>query len=267
MKRFFLDFRWSVTFLTVVIGLLIFPGAWQMTYAQPTSSKILPSPSPKSTPAPKEVAQRIEALNLDQVFKALRSDKTSLAERNQILIRGVKERGISFVLTTAVEEELSAQGASKALIESIRKETEKARGSSAYYRSLADDFTYKGNFADAIANYTKSIELDPADRAAYNNRGRAYEQMNRYDEAFADFTKVIELDPTDRNGYHNRGVIYYKKNEYQKAVDDYTKAIELDPTFREAYTHRANAYQMLGQKSQAENDRQKAKQMEQDKPF
>jgi tetratricopeptide (TPR) repeat protein len=264
MKQFFIYSRTFLTFLLQVVGLFIALQSGQETYAQTTSST---SSKSGATPAPKEVAQPKEALNLDQIFKALRSTKAPLAERNQILIRGIKERGISFILTPEVEDELTEQGASKALVEIIRNETDKTRQSSVYYRNLADDLSYKKNYAEAIANYTKTIELDSTDRAAYNNRGRAFEQLNRLDEAFADFTKVIEIDPTDRNGYHNRGVIYYKKREYQKAVEDYTRAIDIDPNFREAYTHRADAYQMLGERSLAENDRQKARELNQAKPF
>ena len=267
MKQFFIYSKLFSTYLLISVGLFIFLQNDRTVYAQETSSKALPSPQPRSSPVPKEVAQPKEPLNLDQVFKALRSDKATLAERNQILIRGIKERGISFVLTPDVEGELADQGAGKALIETIRKETEKIKDSSTYYRNLGDDLSYRGNFMEAIANYTKSIEIDPADRAAYNNRGRAFEQLKRYDEAYADFTKVIELDPTDRNGYHNRGVIYFKKNQYRKAIEDYTKAIELDPNFKEAYAHRANAYQLLGQRNLATADRQKAQELEQNRPF
>jgi tetratricopeptide (TPR) repeat protein len=197
----------------------------------------------------------------------LRSNKATPAERNQILIRGIRERGISFVLTPEVEDELIEQGAGKALVEVLRKETEKIKRSSAYYRSLGDDLSFKRNFTEAIANYTKSIEIDPQDATAYNNRGRAFDQLNRQDEAFADFTRVIEIDPSNRNGYHNRGVIYYKRSEYQKAVEDFTRAIEIDPNFREAYLNRANAYQMLAQRNLAEADRQKARELGQAKPF
>lgn len=265
MKQFFIQFRSLPVLLLMISGLFIIWHNDPDVSAQAPSSKILASPN--ASPTPKEVARRKEPLSLDQFFKALRSDKASQTEINQILIRGVKERGISFILTPEVEAELSEQGAGKALIETIREETERLQASSVYYRNLADDFSYKSNYAEAIVNYNKALELDPNDRAAYNNRGLVFERMNRVEEAYADFTKVIELDPTDRNGYHNRGVIYYKKGEYQKAISDYTRSIDLDPNFKEAYVHRAAAYQLLGQKDQAEADRRKAKELEKIKSF
>src|SRR6476620_11723987 len=92
------------------------------------------------SPVPKEVAVPKEPLNLDNIFRALRSGKASLAQRNQLLMQGVKMRGISFVMTDEVEAELTTQGASKPLIELIRQETKRYQETSFYYRERADDF-------------------------------------------------------------------------------------------------------------------------------
>lgn len=211
------------------------------------------------TLAPKEVAHEKEPLSLDNVFKALRSDKAKPAQKNRLLIQGVKLRGISFQLTTETEEELIAQGASKALIEAIRKETEDIVQSAYYYRERGDDSRLRKNYAEALTNYAKAIEINPTDRVAYNNRGHVYREMEQYDQAIADFSKVIELDPTDRNGYHNRGVIYYQQRDYQKAIEDFTRAISIDPNFAAAYLNRANSFQMIGQLQSAEADRQTVK--------
>ena len=47
--------------------------------------------------------------------------------------------------------------------------------------------------SSAIAHYTKAIELDPNDAAAYYNRGFAYANKGEYDKAIADVEKCIEL--------------------------------------------------------------------------
>lgn len=218
---------------------------------------------PASSPAPKEVAHRKDPLSLDNIFKALRSEKATMAQKNQLLIKGVKERGISFALTAELEEELNEQGANKNLIEAISRESEELLKMPYYYRERADDFRLRKSYAEAIANYNKTIEINSEDRVAYNNRGHVYQELKKYDEALADFSRVIELDPTDRNGYNNRGVIYYLQNEFQKAIEDFTRAVEIDPNFAEAYTNRANAFQMMGQLKSAENDRRQAARIKQ----
>ncbi len=62
---------------------------------------------------------------------------------------------------------------------------------------------------------------------AYINRGNAYKGKGEYDQAIADFTKAIELDPKVADAYNNRGYAYEKKGETNQALVDYKKASEL----------------------------------------
>ena len=52
------------------------------------------------------------------------------------------------------------------------------------------------------------------------NRGVAYFQKGEYDQAIAEFTEAIRLDPTDTQAYVNRGVAYDEKGEYDKAIGE-----------------------------------------------
>src|SRR5688572_6290389 len=64
-----------------------------------------------------------QQLGLADIIIALRSNKVTLAERNEILTGAVKERGITFELTPQIEKELENTGADKTLIEAIRQKT------------------------------------------------------------------------------------------------------------------------------------------------
>lgn len=66
-------------------------------------------------------AQEEIPLNLDQVEMALRSTKTTAANKNALLIEGVNERKITFLLTPEIEKRLRAIGANNSLITVIRK--------------------------------------------------------------------------------------------------------------------------------------------------
>jgi tetratricopeptide (TPR) repeat protein len=83
-----------------------------------------------------------------------------------------------------------------------------------------------GQFDEAIAAYTKVIELDPGSVLAYSNRGEAYYSIGEYDKAIADYTKAIEMDPEFWLVYYRRGLAYESKGEYEKAASDYEKVIE-----------------------------------------
>ena len=55
---------------------------------------------------------------------------------------------------------------------------------------------HRQEFAEAIAELTRSIELDPTVAWAFNDRGLAHLQRNELDLAISDLTRGIILDPT-----------------------------------------------------------------------
>ena len=65
-------------------------------------------------------AQDDAPLNLDKVEVALRSTKTTLVNKNALLIVGVNERKTTFVLTPEIEKRLRLYGASNGLLAAIR---------------------------------------------------------------------------------------------------------------------------------------------------
>ena len=49
------------------------------------------------------------------------------------------------------------------------------------------------------------IWLPPSSYAPY--RGISYDKLGQFEEAIADFTRVLELDPSNVNAYFNRWVV------------------------------------------------------------
>ena len=87
----------------------------------------------------------------------------------------------------------------------------------------------KGEYDEAIDEFTKAIEIDPNYAEAYNNRGLAYYYTWEYDLAVADYDKAIEIDPDYADAYNNRGNAYADNGQYDLAIADYDRAIEIDP--------------------------------------
>ena len=48
-----------------------------------------------------------------------------------------------------------------------------------------------------------------------------------YDQAISDYSKALEINPKDTAAYNNRGMAYYRKGEYDKAWEDVHKAQSL----------------------------------------
>jgi tetratricopeptide (TPR) repeat protein len=98
-----------------------------------------------------------------------------------------------------------------------------------------------GDLEGAIADYSRSIQLDPKRAVIYNNRANAKQVKGDVDGALADYTRAIELDPKYVVAYYNRGGIQEAKGFLDKAIADYTRAIELDPKYAFAYNGRGKA--------------------------
>ncbi len=99
----------------------------------------------------------------------------------------------------------------------------------------------------AIERYSKAIELDNTNVAAYNNRGNVYGILSDDNLAIQDFNRAIELDSNYTWGYINRGLSYSNQGDYVAAIEDYNKAIQLDPNEALTYFNRGIAYGNLEQ--------------------
>jgi tetratricopeptide (TPR) repeat protein len=91
---------------------------------------------------------------------------------------------------------------------------------------------HKGDHDKAIADYSQTIQLDPKNVNAYNNRGIDYDDKGDYDKAIADYNQGIQLDPKNALAYNNLALLLATCPEAsfrdgKKAVEYATKACEL----------------------------------------
>jgi tetratricopeptide (TPR) repeat protein len=95
------------------------------------------------------------------------------------------------------------------------------------YRSSFKKYTLK-DLNGAVADMTKSIELDPYNESHYRDRAGLKAELKDYDGALEDYSKIIELDPSVGN-YESRAGFKKQQNDYYGALQDYMKAYELAP--------------------------------------
>jgi len=93
------------------------------------------------------------------------------------------------------------------------------------------DYDYdRGACAQAIAAYTEAIKIDPTFAAAYNNRAYTYMMEQDYAPALADLDRAIELRPDYAHALMNRGDIYNNALvDRPRAIADYDRLIALGP--------------------------------------
>jgi tetratricopeptide (TPR) repeat protein len=89
-----------------------------------------------------------------------------------------------------------------------------------------------GRCKEAVADYTKSIELNSKYPQAFNNRAYTYMRMENYKSALSDLDKALALNPNYVNALMNRGDIhnYHFEIDKGKAITDYEKIISIAGT-------------------------------------
>jgi len=88
----------------------------------------------------------------------------------------------------------------------------------------------------------------------YNNRGSAFMEVRKYKEAVADFTRAIELGPNYLKFYSNRGNSYMELGNFVAAIYDFSHIVQVDHENEKAYNSRGAAYHMLGNLTNAMRD-------------
>jgi tetratricopeptide (TPR) repeat protein len=100
-------------------------------------------------------------------------------------------------------------------------------------------------YQQAIINFNHALELDPNAAIAYHCRGWTYDALKNYQQAIVDFDRALELDPNNAWAHCGRGWVYHDLKEYQQAIVDFNRALELDPNYTFAYRNRGWAYYWL----------------------
>lgn len=98
---------------------------------------------------------------------------------------------------------------------------EYAPGSARVYNNRGMQYKLKGDIKAAIADYSKSLHMDPTFGLAYWNRAVAYMKLGRSQEAIRDAKKYAELVPNDLDALVFMGVIYEGSGQADKARDFY----------------------------------------------
>lgn len=127
-------------------------------------------------------------------------------------------RGVAFISTAEYEKAIGD------LSESIRLSPSTA-AKGYFNRGIA--YKALGMNAEAVSDFTRTIEAEPSFAGAYNNRGGAYLRMSSFDEAIDDFNAAVRIDPDDGAAHYNLGLSYLKAGDVEKAATSFTNAASL----------------------------------------
>lgn len=104
----------------------------------------------------------------------------------------------------------------------------------------------RGDREQAIADFSKAIDLNPEKPSIFANRARQYRLTKQYDLALADCDAALRLDSDHRMAYLIRGNVAIKLETFTDAIRDFDAALALDPDDAVTYANRGNAKHLKG---------------------
>ncbi|HET8548793.1 MAG TPA: tetratricopeptide repeat protein [Bryobacteraceae bacterium] len=100
-----------------------------------------------------------------------------------------------------------------------------------FYR-LSDnalEFMQGRDYASAITEWRRALEIEPDDTTALNNLGAALTESGQFDEAAAEFTKALRIDPENFKAHSNLGVALARTGKFEQARTTLEKALQISP--------------------------------------
>jgi tetratricopeptide (TPR) repeat protein len=111
----------------------------------------------------------------------------------------------------------------------------------------------KKDWARAIADASRALELNGKLASAYNLRATAVRATGDAARALEDYSRAVELDPNLDN-YFQRAATYQLLNDHKRAVADFDQALALAPDQPHTYFARAQSRAAIGDLNGAQND-------------
>jgi tetratricopeptide (TPR) repeat protein len=87
----------------------------------------------------------------------------------------------------------------------------------------------QGDYAAALGELTKAIEIDGRWGFMFEHRGRAYAGLSKIDLALADFNRAIDIDPKLINSFYYRAMVHLIGKSHSSAIADLKSALTIDP--------------------------------------
>ncbi|MFN0213927.1 MAG: tetratricopeptide repeat protein, partial [Saprospiraceae bacterium] len=115
----------------------------------------------------------------------------------------------------------------------------------------------RGDYENALKDYTRAVEMEPRNPELLNSRGKTYfdmassgkyknQEKSLLEKAIKDYTEALskaKITPKSKSeALSNRGAAFGMSSRFEESIRDITESIELDPTNKNAYANRSIAY-------------------------
>ncbi len=122
---------------------------------------------------------------------------------------------------------------------------------------MGNAFASRGQFATAIANYQKALELKPDYAEAHYSLGKAFLALGQVDAAIECYQKALQFKPDDAGIHNSLGAVLADRGQLAAAAAHFGRALEINPKHAEAHYNLGRALLAGGQPDAAITEYQK----------
>jgi TolB-like protein/DNA-binding winged helix-turn-helix (wHTH) protein/Flp pilus assembly protein TadD len=167
-------------------------------------------------------------------------------------------------LTLGMQRRISPQDAYRRAGELIHKALELDEMLPEAHSSLGDmTWQYEWNWQNAEREFQRALELNPSCMWAHQSLGWFLSWSGRREEALAEFARMRELDPAFPMRYEDLSGLHYHLRDYRDLVDVGLKGVALNPGEWSSHYFLGSGYLGLARKSEAISEFQKAVELSQ----
>lgn len=112
--------------------------------------------------------------------------------------------------------------------------------------ALAEFYSKKGKWLEAIAACQQAISLQPASAAAYKILGKALQFRGQFESAKQCYLKALEIQPNLAEVYANLGSLAAQQESWQEAILYSQKALQINPQLVPVYRNLARVFERTG---------------------
>jgi tetratricopeptide (TPR) repeat protein len=215
-----------------------------------------PGPEPQPQPPPPELVQKVDP---EPTPKPVRTETTTVEKTTR---KTQPQKKPPEMVTPAPKTPTPAELGQAALArgdfgEAIKQFTaaitQGAKQAEAYRGRALARFR-SGDLKGAVGDFTELIRLAPEDAGAYAGRGLALVEQGESKKALGDIDQALLLKPECALALLARGELERRKRDYASSLHDLGEAIRLDPKDARAWTARGNLHLDLNKADPAKAD-------------
>ncbi len=123
------------------------------------------------------------------------------------------------------------------------------------------NYDNKKQFADAIAEYEKALQLRSNWAVAHARAAKDYAQLGQIDNAIKHWTAAIQYDPQFFSVYDQLASAYAKQGQVRKAIDTYSALVKYPAMEMATRYQLALWYEQIGDRVEAKENFQRYRQL------